>query len=111
MLCGTLSLFPTDTGIHPGSGIGNNRKGITDKELGVPVIAIGVATVVGAAAILNQVLDELKVNNTKVVNKILSRSEFNLIVTPKDIDEEIELLGEMIANSINYSIHENFKDL
>lgn len=101
----------TDTGIHPGSGIGNKRKGITSKELGVPVIAIGVATVVEASSILNQVLEELKVNNKKVINKILSRSEFNLIVTPKDIDEEIELLGDLIATSINYSIHENFKEL
>lgn len=50
-LASTIQL--TDTGIHPGSGVGNHRRGMTRENLGVPVIAIGVPTVVGAAAIVH----------------------------------------------------------
>lgn len=99
----------TDTGIQPGSGIGNKRKGLTQENLGVPVIAIGVATVVEAAAILMQVLNELEVKNSKVIQKILDRSEFSLVVTPKDIDEDIDCLGQVIADAINQSLHENLE--
>ncbi len=101
----------TDTGILPGSGIGNKRKGLTKDNLGVPVIAIGVATVVEASAILQQVLQELEVNDSKVVGKILKRSEYGLVVTPKDIDEEIDQLGQVIADSINQSLHNNLEEM
>ena len=46
-----------DTGIHPGSGIGNNRTGLTEESLGVPVIGIGVPTVVDAATIVNDTME------------------------------------------------------
>lgn len=49
----------TDTGIHPGSGVGNHRHSLTRESLGVPVLAIGVPTVVGAAAIVHDTVSAL----------------------------------------------------
>lgn len=117
-----------DTGIHPGSGIGNKRKGLTKEELGVPVIAIGVPTVVYASTIVTSsmellirhfkkrtdhtdqifgLLDQLsEPQRYELVKEVLSPIGHDLLVTPKDIDEFIEDIGNIIASGLNASLHE-----
>lgn len=98
----------TDTGISPGSGIGNKRKGIDSKILKTNVIAIGVATVVEASNIIYQVLRQNNIKSNRDIEKFLSQSEYQLVVTPKEIDEDITHLSEIIATSINKAINKNF---
>ena len=86
----------TDTGIHPGSGVGNHRNAITEESLGVPVIAIGVPTVVDAATIVNDAIENL-INVMSDLN--------NMYVTPKDIDETIKRLGFTISEALNIALH------
>ena len=99
------SIQLADTGIVPGAGVGNARKELTEEKLGVPVIAIGIPTVVGAATIaadsltlfikkvqeqaqsndfLNQLQEEDKY---EMIKEVLSPNDYNFIVTPKEIDE------------------------
>lgn len=116
-----------DTGINPGSGVGNKRMGLTKETLGVPVIAIGVPTVVDAATMANDTIDfmidslieqskenEDFYNMLKNVNKdekyamikeVLNPYVGNLIVTPKEIDALIEDISKIIANGINVALH------
>lgn len=89
----------SDTGIAPGSGVGNYRKEISKQTLDCKVIAIGVATVVEA----NQIIKEV---NSNIVD-----DKYNLILTPKEIDEDIEHLSTIIATSINKYIHNDFTNL
>ncbi len=86
----------TDTGIHPGSGVGNHRNAITQESLGVPVIAIGVPTVVDAATIVNDAVENL-LNTMSDLN--------NFYVTPKDIDETVKRLGFTISEALNIALH------
>lgn len=146
----------TDTGIHPGSGIGNNRKEISFETVNVPVIAIGVPTVVESSIIVSDTiyylfkhLSYIKNNfdtnklifthNKDYINKIkkqemdlkekehlsgiigtlneeekldltrevLNSINYNMIVTPKEIDFLIDNLSEVIANGINKSLHKD----
>lgn len=91
----------SDTGIAPGSGVGNYRKEITEKSLNCKVIAIGVATVVHANNILKEIDNNIKIND----------DNYDLILTPKDIDEDIFHLSTIIATSINKYIHQDYKFL
>lgn len=111
-----------NTGIVPGSGLGNNRNAITKETMGVPVIAIGVPTVVEAAVIANDALDlfieklqsearsnkalnELKEkDNYEEIKEALMPNDINLVVTPKDIDELIENIKEIIVRGINFAM-------
>lgn len=86
----------TDTGIHPGSGVGNHRNAITEESLGIPVIAIGVPTVVDAATIVNDAIENL-INVMTDLN--------NMYVTPKDIDETMKRLGFTISEALNIALH------
>jgi len=117
-----------DTGIHPGSGIGNKRKGITKQELGVDVIAIGVPTVVYASTIVTNsmemlirhfkrrtdntqqifgLLDQLtEIERLELVKEVLNPIGHDLLVTPKEIDEFIEDIANIIASGLNASLHE-----
>lgn len=144
----------TDTGIHPGSGIGNMRKEISKDTLGIPVIAIGVPTVVESVTIVNDTLEYMfmhlnylknnyetsklvvkrnnnyldKIKSSKVSNEdkeilggiigsldeekkkdliseVLNNINYNLIVTPKEIDFIIDKLANVISNSINNAIN------
>lgn len=92
----------SDTGISPGSGVGNYRKEINEKSMNVKVIALGVATVVEA----KQIIQELNKTIT-----IPEKEAYNLILTPKEIDEDIEHLSNIIACSLNKYIHYNFKKM
>lgn len=87
----------SDTGISPGSGVGNYRKEINEKTLNVKVIAIGVATVVKAFQLFNE-----------LNYKIPEDKQYDLILTPKEISDDIEILSSIISDSINKYIHSNY---
>lgn len=98
----------TDTGIYPGAGIGNNRQALNKDTLGVPVIAIGVPTVVDAATILQErmgnYLRRKGVSETECEEILREAGEGNgqvLFVTPKGIDELVRRAGETVAEAIN----------
>lgn len=91
-----------DTGVSPGSGVGNRRKGITAETLGVPVIAIGVPTVVDALTVVFDILEKTGVE--------LSEDDFaqhrQLVVTPKEIDSLIDKASRLVAMGINLALQE-----
>lgn len=111
-----------DTGIIPGAGVDNARKELTLSTLGVPVIAIGIPTVVEAATLASDSLDILidklqeDANSNEYLNKLqeedkykiikeaLIPNNYNLIVTPKEIDELIENMTQIVAEGINMSL-------
>lgn len=146
----------TDTGIHPGSGIGNNRKEISYEKIGIPVIAVGVPTVVESSIIVSDTIEYLfqhisyiKTNydsnklvfghrdskkyleklseqslndeersqlsgilgtldedrKRELIGEVLSSINYNMIVTPKEIDFLVDKLSEVIARAINGSLH------
>ena len=95
-------------GISPGSGVGNKRKEISKRTLGVPVIAIGVPTVVDVASIFYDTMkyiDESHEVDEAEIREVLNDSELNYIVTSKEVDEYMVMFGEVISKSINVSIH------
>lgn len=105
-LCTTIQI--TDTGICPGSGIGNNRNALNEKNLHVPVIAIGVPTVVDAGTIVSECMEETLLkegysqDQVDIFLQSLSKERTgNLFVTPKDIDEQVRTIGKVLANGIN----------
>ena len=87
----------TDTGIVPGSGVGNHRNAINKENLGVPVISIGIPTVVDAVTI---VADAVKTNR-EMTEKIMSPQLNGMFVTPKNIDDTIKQLGFLISEGLN----------
>ena len=97
-----------DTGISPGSGVGNRRKALDSETLGIPVIAIGVPMVVDAATIAYDILDELPIDDDKknalVGNVIPDKST---MVTPKEIDAIAERISKILANGINFALHKD----
>jgi spore protease len=152
----------SDTGIHPGSGVGNKRRPISKEALGIPVIAIGVPTVVDAVSIASDTIDYVlshmgrqmnensapspasrltpsginlpgrpkpfsKVDEPSqegkqvimgligtlqedekrmLIREVLQPLGHNLIVTPKEVDEFVEDIANIIANGLNASLHE-----
>lgn len=118
----TTTIQLTDTGITPGSGIGNHRKGLNQESLGKKVIAIGVPMVVSGATIVNDTMEKLlnilsSVGKSDCVSNIfnkysqqekyqlfeelLSEDTEQMFVTPKDVDEIIDNLSRIIAHSLN----------
>ncbi|KAB1440674.1 GPR endopeptidase [Candidatus Galacturonibacter soehngenii] len=112
----------TDTGINPGSGVGNHRNGLNLESLNVPVIAIGIPTVVDAATIVNDTMENLidAMEQTKelktiggtlktfdanekyqLIREIISPHLNGMFVTPKDIDETVKMLGFTISEGLN----------
>ena len=125
-LCRTIQL--TDTGITPGSGIGNHRHALNEESVGVPVISLGVPTVVDAATIVNDTMYNLiaAMNQSKTFNslgnslesldeaekyelirELLSPSLNTMFVTPKDIDESVKRLSFTISEGINIAFSES----
>jgi spore protease len=116
-----------DTGINPGSGVGNNRKQLSKETLGIPVIAIGVPTVVDAATMANDTIDlvldtMIKETNEdsefykmlkdmnrddkyKLIQEVLNPYYGNLMVTPKEVDRLIEDISVVIADGLNVALH------
>lgn len=115
----------TDTGINPGSGVKNKRKELSFETLGIPVIAIGVPTVIDSVTITNDIIEYMlshlhEINEEKflgefgsldeenkrmLIEGILEPSGVNMMVTPKEIDSEIEELTKIIANGIDLALH------
>lgn len=119
----------SNTGISPGSGVGNKNKHLNKESLGIPVIAVGIPTVVNAATIVNDSLD-LIIKGLKeadhgggafyglldqmdsedkytLIEELLNPFMANTIVTPKDIDVLIDDLSIVIANGLNIALHPN----
>ena len=94
-LCTTVQL--SNTGIAPGSGVGNNRRELSEASLGVPVVAIGVPTVVDAYTIAGELTgqDNFKENP----------QYSGLIVTPKDIDAYVSDIARLVGYGINIALH------
>lgn len=87
----------TDTGIVPGSGVGNHRNAINKENLGVPVISIGIPTVVDAVTIVTDAVN----TNREMTEKIMSPQLNGMFVTPKNIDDTIKQLGFLISEGLN----------
>ena len=109
------SIQISDTGIIPGAGVGNKRRELSKQTLGVPVIAIGIPTVLDLATIVSEGLDLFIENlqdkamsneylnglkdrdNYEDVKEMLNIGEYNMIVTPKEIDELVENMKDIVA--------------
>ena len=112
----------TDTGIHPGSGVGNQRNAITKETVGIPVIALGVPTVVDAATIVNDTMENLiqametsetlqgvgkllRSYNTaekyELIRELISPHLNGMFVTPKDVDEVVKQISFTISECLN----------
>lgn len=116
------SIQLADTGIVPGAGVGNTRKELSQNTLGIPVIALGIPTVVESAVLVNDCLNlfiekmqqEAKSNdylnelkeqdNYEEIKEALIPNDYNMIVTPKEIDELIENMKDVVARGINYGV-------
>ena len=115
----------TDTGINPGSGVGNHRHGLNAESLGIPVIAIGIPTVVDAATIVSDTMSNLiqamsqsvplknlgsslhSLNESEkqdLIRELLSPSLNTMFVTPKDIDESIKRLSFTVSEGLNIAL-------
>ena len=112
----------SDTGIVPGAGVGNTRQEISQGSLGIPVVAIGIPTVVDLGTIIDEGLDifitklQEKAESNEYLNKLkeqdnyeeikeaLAPNDYNMIVTPKEIDDLIENMKDVIARGINYAV-------
>lgn len=93
-------------GINPGSGVGNKRKEISFKTLGVPVVAIGVPTVVDIASIFYDIKDFFNETDDEIdIRSSLIESDLNFMVTNKDIDEMMNMMADIISKAVNISIH------
>ncbi len=112
----------SDTGIVPGAGVGNTRQEISQSTLGIPVVAIGIPTVVELATLVsdgidifidrlqekaesNEYLNQLQQNDKyEEVKEALNVGEYNMIVTPKEIDDLIENMKDVVARGINFAV-------
>lgn len=101
----------TDTGIQPGSGVGNHRNALTYESIGIPVIAIGIPTVVDAATIVGDALERLTRECADIDSNIRLREYpkvmtelSNMYVTGKDIDAVIKMLGYTVSEGINIAL-------
>ena len=117
----------SDTGVAPGAGVGNKRMELNQETLGIPVIAIGVPTVVDAATLVNDTMDRIlssMISQTEngsdfyrmlqdleqeekytMITEILDPYTENMFVTPKEVDAVIDRLSNIIANGINIALH------
>lgn len=117
----------SDTGLAPGAGVGNRRKMLNEETLGIPVIAIGVPTVVDAATLVNDTMDcmlqEMKAQTDKntpfydmlrsmeheekygLITELLHPYMENMFVTPKEVDAVVDRLAGIIANAVNVAMH------
>lgn len=100
-----------NTGIQPGSGVGNHRKAINQKTLGVPVIAIGVATVTSVGAILQEALQNAELDKEQVFSYLNDKQRLDLVVTPKSMDDELKQLIYIVSQSLNRFLHPDFLNL
>ena len=118
-LCATVQI--SDTGITPGSGVGNHRSRIDKESLGIPVISVGVPTVVDAATLTVNALEkvreriddlptkrlagELTEDEGDYLRELLGGYENNLVVTPQDIDALISRTAKLLSEAVNIAVH------
>lgn len=103
----------SDTGISPGSGVGNHRKSISKDTLGCDVLAIGVPTVVDAYTLASDILDMMA--NTpqashasrEYIDNALSDAMREMVLTPKEVDLATDKISKLIANGINIFLQKN----
>ncbi|MGN1299053.1 MAG: GPR endopeptidase [Candidatus Scatovivens sp.] len=115
------SIQISDTGIVPGGGVGNTREELTKESIGIPVIAVGVPTVVNLKTIMDEGINEFigdlqdKAQSNEYLNGLKEKGEFNIsddenhpynnmIVTPKEIDDLVENMTNVLARGINMSL-------
>lgn len=101
-ICSTIQL--ADTGITPGSGVGNHRAALNRETLGVPVIALGVPTVVDVATLCADVLAEAGKGDLEP--EALRGAGAGLMVTPRDIDQSAADLAKVIGFGVNLALQE-----
>ncbi|MBE5785977.1 MAG: GPR endopeptidase [Clostridiales bacterium] len=112
-ICTTIQV--TDTGIRPGSGVGNHRRGLTQDTLGVPVIAIGVPMVVYAAVIardaLSMLLEDFDAEENEhavaadaLADKVTRQGLGDLVVTPREVDCLVGKVAQIIAAGLNQAL-------
>jgi len=104
-VCTTIQL--ADTGIIPGSGVGNHRAALNRKTLGIPVIAIGVPTVVDVATLCADVLEEAGKGDLEP--ETLRGAAYGLMVTPRDIDQSSADLAKVIGYGINLALQDGLR--
>ncbi|WAH39168.1 GPR endopeptidase [Alicyclobacillus dauci] len=116
----------SDTGIQPGAGVGNNRKALDKESLGIPVIAVGVPTVVDAATIANDAIELLMSQLREqvpgnaasalfdqlgtgekwhLIREVLDPMGNNLVVTPKEVDDFMDDVAFVVAKGLNVALH------
>lgn len=118
----------TDSGISPGSGVGNKRKEISKETMGIPVIAVGIPTVVDAKTLTidlinkaNEYLNGFDKSESKIRNintdelrnilDVATRdSLYDMVVTPKEIDEVVEDISKILAAGIDIAIHKKLRE-
>ena len=93
-----------DTGINPGSGVGNHRHSLTKDSLGIPVLAIGVPTVVDSATLAADILEESGVE--KVDEERLRGEHDAFMVTTRDIDQQVRDLSKVVGYGINWALQD-----
>lgn len=97
----------SDTGISPGAGVGNKRPKINSETLGIPVIAIGVPTVVDAATLAADLLSPSEEDYDEIRDYVAPRGA-EMMITPREIDLLIERASRLIAMSINCALHPSY---
>ena len=112
-ICSTIQV--ADTGITPGSGVGNHRKALTRETLGIPVIAVGVPMVVYASTIARDAMGYLGAADgaseadeerlATCVEQVVSMRLGDLIVTPREVDALVERMAGIVAEGINLALH------
>ncbi len=113
----------SDTGIYPGSGVGKQRTGITEEDMGVPVLAVGIPTVINSVHLIDETVKHLAQENNllqkserfneieyqKLINDTLAPFSGDLVVTPKGIDKLIKDTSKIVAGGINIALHPDIK--
>lgn len=95
----------SDTGISPGAGVGNHRTKLSSETLGVPVIALGIPTVVDAVTLVSDLIcpeDEVQQENLR--DKVSPKGR-TMVVTPKEVDLLIDRAAKLMSLSINMALH------
>ena len=92
-----------DSGIEPGSGVGNERKGITPKTLGVPVIALGVPTVVDSSTLVWETLRRAGIDKVSEELREILENGRNFFVTPKECDRITDEVSSLLADAIDHA--------
>lgn len=98
----------SNSGIAPGAGVGNNRPLLNEKSLGIPVIGIGVPTVVDALTLARDILEDYSNFDLEKINETRESFGENMVVTPKEVDLLINRAALLISMSINCALQPDF---